>query len=303
MKKASPGLVLAIAIAGISFAGPLTRLSDAHPLAIATWRMIFAIIIVALFLIPTGSWRELQKLAWSDTIVGIVAGVLLALHFWSWNASIELTSVSASVFLVNLQPVFVALLSVVWLREKPAGTQWGGIAVALFGAMVIALGQNSGGTSGGTNPPLGNALALIGAITAAIYYSSGRKLRRSLSLWPYVALVYGACLITLLVMVVGSGVSLGPYPRSEFAIFAALALGPMMLGHTGMNYALRYMPAYVVNIAVLGEPVGATILAAILPGIKEMPSIATILGGGLILTGMVLTLPRTRTSTATDAGA
>jgi drug/metabolite transporter (DMT)-like permease len=87
-------------------------------------------------------------------------------------------------------------------------------------------------------------------------------------------------------------VPLTPQPPRELAIFAGLALGPMLLGHTGMNYALRYLPAYVVNLTVLGEPIGATLLAALLPGIAEVPTLITVIGGGLILAGVVLAARR-----------
>jgi drug/metabolite transporter (DMT)-like permease len=75
----------------------------------------------------------------------------------------------------------------------------------------------------------------------------------------------------------------------ELAIFSALAIGPMLLGHTGLNWALKYLPAYVVNLTLLGEPVGATVLAAVLPGIREVPGVATLSGGALILAGIYMT--------------
>jgi drug/metabolite transporter (DMT)-like permease len=286
--------VLAISIAGISFAGPLIRLSDADPLAIAVWRLLFSLLIVGVLLAATGSWRELRLLRRSEGLLGTAAGIMLALHFWSWNTSIGLTTIAASVVLVNLQPAFVALISARWLREAPGRMQWLGIFVALCGAAVVAL---AGGAINGGSPRmamLANLLAVAGAITAAMYYTTGRKLRAGLSLWPYVTVVYGACLVTLLVLSAASGVRLTGYPPSEFMIFAALAAGPIMLGHTGMNYALRYLPAYIVNLAVLGEPIGATVLAALLPGIREVPTIGTLAGGALVLAGMILTLWRRR---------
>ena len=109
-----------------------------------------------------------------------------------------------------------------------------------------------------------------------------------------VALVYGACLVTLLGLAAGLRVPLAPQPPRELAIFAALAVGPMMLGHTGMNWALRYLPAFVVNLTTLGEPIGATLLAALLPGIREVPPAQTVAGGALVLAGVVVALPRPR---------
>ena len=220
---------------------------------------------------------------------------MLALHFWSWNSSISLTSVAASVVLVNTQPVVVALLSVVWLREQPTRRQWTGIAIAMLGALIVASPSFASSASDATAHPralLGNMLALGGAITAAIYFVAGRRLRASLDLWPYVGLVYGTCFLVLLVLSVVAGAPLAPQPARELAIFAALAAGPMLLGHTGLNWALKHSPAYVVNLTLLGEPLGATIIAALLPGIREVPTPATLLGGGVVLAGILLTARR-----------
>ncbi len=293
MNRPSPVAILGLSLLGISFAAPLVRLSAAHPVAIATWRLGFSLIVIAIALIVSGQWRQLRTLRARDLAVASAAGVMLALHFWSWNTSVDLTTVAASVVLVNLQPVFVALLSATWLREPPARQQWLGILVALAGAGVVASeGFMDVVVATGHRPMLGNLLAVAGAVTAAIYYVIGRGLRKTIDLWAYVAVVYGACFVALLAISAMLAVPLTPHPPRELAIFAGLALGPMLLGHTGMNYALRYMPAYVVNLTVLGEPIGATLLAALLPGIAEVPTIITLVGGGLILGGVVLAARR-----------
>src|SRR2546423_7155155 len=132
-------VVLWLALIGISFAGPLVRLSHAHPLAIAIWRLGFALVIIAVALVVTGSWRQWRRLDRNGTAIALAAGVMLALHFWAWNASVNLTTVSASVVLVNMQPALVALLSAVWLREPPTARPWFGIGVAVVGACIVAL--------------------------------------------------------------------------------------------------------------------------------------------------------------------
>jgi drug/metabolite transporter (DMT)-like permease len=160
----------------------------------------------------------------------------------------------------------------------------------MLGALVVVLPdlRSSASLSASARALLGDALALIGAVTAASYYVIGRRLRQALDLWAYVALVYGACLATLFVMAFAMDVPLGPYPAREYGIFALLALGPMMLGHTGMNWALRHARAYQVNIVLLGEPIGATLLAALLPGIRERPTLFTLVGGVIVLAGILL---------------
>ena len=291
-------LVLILALVGISFAGPLVRLSTAHPLTIAIWRLGFSLLIIGVFLLATGGWRQWMRLDRKGFVVAVGAGAMLAVHFWTWNASIALTTVAASVVLVNLQPAIVAVLSVLWLKEPPTQRQWIGIAIAMGGALVVALPDfGAAGGDAGRNPLLGDLLAVIGAITAAVYFVVGRRLRATLDLWPHVSLVYGSCLVVLVgfALLVHAPVLVQP-PR-EMAIFAALAIGPMLFGHTGLNWALKYMPAYVVNLTLLGEPVGATMLAAALPGIRELPTMMTLAGGVLILVGIFVTARKTAIAT------
>jgi drug/metabolite transporter (DMT)-like permease len=159
-------------------------------------------------------------------------------------------------------------------------------------AVVFASAGSADAEGASSRPLLGNTLALFGAVTAALYYLTGRRLRKKLDLVPYVTLVYGACLGALLVIAALVNAPLLPQPRREWAIFTGLAIGPMLLGHTGMNWALGYLPAYVVNITVLGEPVGAILLGAMLPGIREVPTAGVLSGGALVLGGILLTLPR-----------
>jgi drug/metabolite transporter (DMT)-like permease len=283
-------LVLCLALIGISFAGPLVRLSHAHPLAIAIWRLGFSLVIIAIALVATGSWRQWTRLDRRGLLVAVGAGTMLAFHFWTWNASIGLTTVAASVVLVNMQPALVALLSAGWLHEPPSRRQWLGIGIAMAGAFVVALPDMASETHAASGRALlGDVLALIGAATAACYFVAGRKLRSTLDLWPYVAVVYGTCFVVLLALAAAVHAPVLGQPPRELAIFAALAIGPMLFGHTGLNWALKYLPAYVVNLTLLGEPVGATVLAAILPGIREVPGVATLFGGALILAGIYVT--------------
>lgn len=286
--------MLAAALIGISFAGPLVKLSTADPLVIATGRLGFSLPIVAAFLATSGEWRQWRRVTKRQFLLSTFAGIALALHFWAWNASVHMTTLAASVTLVSLQPAFVLAISAFLLREYPTRVQLIGIGVAFVGAAVIA-------TGGGDVPPgrtgsaaMGNLLAVLAAVTAAIYYSTGRYLRQSFGIWAYVGMVYLACFITLLLLVTVQGRPLGPQPPRELGIFIALALGPMLLGHTGMNWALKYMPAYIVNLVVLGEPIGATILGAVLPGLREIPPLTTLIGGVIVLAGVLVTTRSTR---------
>ncbi len=288
-------LVLALAIFGISWAAPLIRLSSAPPLVIAGWRLVIAESVLMVLLVWRGDWRVWRRMPARDHLLAAGAGGMLALHFWSWNASLAYTTVAASVVLVNLQPALVVVGSVLLLDERATSRQLLGLAVGITGALLVAVpallgGQPLAGLA--TSAPLGlpprlfgNLLALAGAITASLYYLAGRRLRAGLDLVPYVALVYGWCTIVVFALAVANGDALLPWPTRDWAIFAGLAAGPMLLGHTGMNWALRHLPAHVVNLTVLGEPVGASLLAMLIPAIGERPDLWTLLGGALILAG------------------
>jgi drug/metabolite transporter (DMT)-like permease len=285
--KILPAVLLA-AILGISVSGPLARLANAEPLAIAVWRLTLAMALISGILLVTGQWREWRTLSRRDVLVGSGAGVLLAVHFWAWIASLGMTTVAASVLLVNLHPVVIVAGSAFWLGERPTRTQVLGIALALLGAAVIAFGDAGPASGDSSRALLGDALALLGAFAVGLYYLAGRSIRQRLTLWPYVGLVYGACLATLLVFAVAMGTHLWPHAPREWMLFAGIALGPMMLGHTGFNWSLRYVPAYVVSLAVLAEPVGAALLAMVIPGIRETPSGWVVAGGVVVLAGLAL---------------
>ncbi len=294
--------MLLAAILGISVSGPLARLSAAAPLAIAAWRLTLAMGLIALLLAVTGSWREYRTLARRDLLIALGAGALLALHFWSWITSITLTSVAASVVLVNLHPVVIVTGSALFLHERPTRRQVFGIVSAILGALLVGYGD-AGGSDAAPNALAGDLLALVGAATVGVYYLVGRALRQRLTLWPYVGLVYGAALVVVLGLAIAIGVPLWPQPERELWIFTGIAIGPMMLGHTGFNWSLRYVPAYLVSLAILAEPAGATLLAAFLPGIAETPSAWTLTGGALILGGLALgTLGGHQAPAAPDAG-
>jgi drug/metabolite transporter (DMT)-like permease len=306
------GIVLALSVFGISWAAPLIRLSSAPPLVIAGWRLVIAECVLLAMLVWRREWVAWRRLSRGDHLLAACAGGMLALHFWSWSASLAYTTVAASVVLVNLQPAIVAAGSALWLRETVTRQQMAGLLLGILGALLVtapAILGSAPSANLATSAPLGlpprifgDLLALVGAITASLYYLTGRRLRATLDLVPYVALVYGWCTIVLFALAVGRGDRLGPYGATDWAIFAGLAAGPMLLGHTGMNWALRHLPAHVVNLTVLGEPVGASLLAMLIPAIGERPDLWTIAGGALILVGAVWAL-QTKSGETGRAGA
>jgi drug/metabolite transporter (DMT)-like permease len=265
------------------------RFTDAPAIVVAAWRLILSVLFIGVVLAIRRT--PMPLLSRRDWLLSAAAGVFLALHFWAWIASLDLTTIASSVVLVSTQPVFVAVLSGMFLGEAATRRQWIGIFIAVSGAFVIARGD----FALGPEALLGDALALSGAIFVSIYYVIGRRLRSMMELWWYIGIIYGiAALVLAGAALLMPGVRMTGHAGQDWRVFAALAAGPMMLGHTLVNYSLRYLRAYVANLALLGEPVGATLIAFALPAIAEVPGPQTLLGGMLILTGIGLTVLKRR---------
>lgn len=296
-----PALALLAATVAVSWSGPLVRLAEAPSLAVAAWRLVLSVAMVALVLAVRREGRALLRLRGRDLFLAAASGALLGLHLWSWFASVRATSVASAVLLVSTYPFWIGLLSMRFLGERPAAREWLGIGVALAG--VAAIGWDDFRAGGGAL--LGDGLALLSALLVAGYFTIGRDLRQRLDLWSYVAVVYAAAAVVLMgIAAAAADVPLGGYPTGDWLVFLALAAGPTLVGHTGVNYAIRYMPAYVANLAILGEAVGAIIIAWLLPGIREAPPAGALAGGALVLAGIAVgTIRRRRRPSGAAPGA
>jgi drug/metabolite transporter (DMT)-like permease len=270
--------VLATGIAAVSTAALLIREADAPSLVIAAFRLSLASLPLLLL---TGIRRQRlpsgQPLFW----LTLLSGVFLALHFGFWVASVKQTSIITSVVLVTTTPLFIGLAGGYLLNEAPGRAIWLALAVAAAGTLVMVSEDfNTGGDT-----LAGDAFALLGGLFAAGFLMVGRRvLGAGSSLLGYTAVTYSIAALLLLAAVLVAGESLQGYSERTYLFLVLLALVPQLIGHTAVNYSLGRMPAIVVSLAILGEPVGATILAAIFLG--EDPSPLQVAGGLLVLSGV-----------------
>ncbi len=255
-------IVLASAVTVVSTASILIRLAQAEgasSLTIAAARLGLAAAILAPF-----AWlkagREIMRLGRRELGMCLLSGLFLAMHFWAWISSLEYTSVASSAALVTTNPFWVGLASTVLLRERPTPAALAGIALIVAGSVLI-FAADSGGNATATCPLVGNALALAGAICASGYLLVGRALRARISLTAYVWLAYMVAAILLGAAVAASRTPAASLSVPAWGFVALLAIGPQLIGHTAFNWAMRRLTATFVAIAILGEPVGAAILA------------------------------------------
>ena len=276
-----PYLVLLAAVVCVSLASVLVRAAAAPALAIAVYRVGLASLLLGPFALPDllRTFPSLgPRLRWS--LLG--AGVALGVHFAAWISSLSYTSIASSVLLVNTAPLLTLVLSRVFLKETPPPLVLFAMGIALLGVALIAWGDMGSGPA----PVRGDLLAGLGALALSVYHVFGRALRNALPLGAYVLGVWLVGAFFLAALAIVTGVPLAGYSGRTLLVFLALALVPTLGGHGLQNRALRFLPAPTVGLFLLGEPVGASVLAYFF--YSEIPTRTTLVGGAFVLLGLVL---------------
>ncbi len=281
--KGSAIAIILVGLLSISFASIFIKMCDAPSMVIATYRLVIASLFYVGFTSVKGG-KISRGLSVSQIKIMVVSAIFLTIHFSTWITSLKYTSVASSVVLVQSAPIFVALGSFVFLRERPSFLMILGIVIALVGTIIISIHDFSLDQSS----LIGNLLALGGAIGAAGYLLAGRSLRAKVDTFRYVTIVYSITAALLLTITLFSGASMTGYSPRIYLLFLAIAFFPQIIGHTSFNWALKYFSATAVSILLLGEPIGASILAVIFLG--ETLSLVKIIGGMVILGGVVLAI-------------
>jgi drug/metabolite transporter (DMT)-like permease len=294
--RAAP--VLAIAALSTSSGAVLVRLADSPAAVTAFWRLGLSVAVLIPVLLYRGGWREWKALGTRESLLLVFSGLCLALHFLTWFRSLDFTSVASSTVLVSTHPLFVGLLSARLLGESPTRREWLGLSLAVAGALAVGWGD----FRAGPDPFRGDLLAVAAAAFAALYFIAGRRLRGRLGLLPYVVPVYSIAAVTCLLYGKGADLPFTGWSTGTWWALVGLAVGPTLLGHTGFNWALRHVRAYVVSVILLFEPLGATLLAILVIGRAELPGSNTLIGGTAILAGVWISI-RARFTAPDTSGA
>jgi drug/metabolite transporter (DMT)-like permease len=270
-----------VGVLAVGAAAIFIRLADAPALGIAFWRCTLGVIALS----PLAAFKRERVPKGRDLWVGAVAGIALGAHFGTWIASLDYTSVAASVVLVSTTPVFVAIAAYLLLGERTSLLSFAGLVLAIAGTAVIA----GTGPDAGNAAFFGNILALVGAVAMAVYVLIGRSLRTGgVGALSYSILGYSSAALALLPVALLSGAQLWGYSATTWFWLFVITLGPQLLGHTVLNWALEYVSASIVSGSVLAEPVIAALLAWFV--LSEKPGLETLLGGLVVLTGLYLLL-------------
>ena len=286
MRKGPIYLAIFLYVLCMSTSSIIIRYCTAPALIISLYRVIFTTGIAGVLgsTAPAG----IKELSRRDFFFIIGSGVFLALHLGFWITSLSYTSISSSVLFTNLQVIFVLIFSSLLLKEKVNRWVTGGILTALLGSLLIVQGDLQSGKF------MGDMLALLSGLFVAVYFIIGRNVRARVDVWTYTSLAAGAAALVLLVGCKAAGISLTGYPRLDWLLFLVQAVGPGIVGHASLNWALKYVKAPIVSVSVLGESVGASLLAFLI--FHEALAWYQMIGGLFILTGIYIAATHEKTA-------
>jgi len=290
-----PYIALFISIVSVSFAAILIKLSSAEPLSIAFYRLLFTTLLILPFVIFFKKTREeIKELPRKTLLIMIGIGFILAAHFAFWITSLSYTSVASSVILVTAHPILVGPVSHFFFKEKLSIINSIGIIVSVMGVIILVTGNIQPGVE--TIDTLeGNILAILGGVMAGLYILGGRKIRKTVSVTSYAFIVYSICAIVLFVLCIVFNSELINISLTDFEILIVMAIVAGIFGHTLYNWSLKHVRASLASVALLGEPLGSTFWAILIPAIAQIPSNYTVFGGAIILLGIYLTAKKTKT--------
>ena len=274
-------LLVVIAVSFFSTSAVLVRWAE--PLGayeVTLWRMLIATLTVGIIGL---SKSQIPRIHRSDLPKFILFGFITAIHFGSYIASLQFTSIAHSLTLVYTAPVFVALLSAFFLKESISARKWGGIAIVVVGVAVLA------GFEPKMTPRMwiGDASAIVSAIAFGFYSVAGRSQRAGYRLLTYTFFVYLSAAFWI------APIAIANFSASEYGfrqIISILLLGilPLGLGHTLYNAALRRMNATYANLIASQEVTGGILLGVLF--LHEIPGPSAVLGVVITLVGIVLVL-------------
>lgn len=277
--------ILTISILSVAISPILVRLAGNPGLDFAFWRSIFS----ALLLLPFAfnKRKSFAKISPKDAFLLGLSGILLGVHFYTWILSLSFTSVASSTVIVTATPIFVAILGWFWLKEKLNKATWIGIMLGFLGTCLLAYAEPQ--TMRFPMAWWGNLLSFFAMICIGIYLMIGRKLRKHMPWVEYVFCVYAAAALTTILMQVGSQRLPTLEGKVIFWSFIA-ALFPSLIGHGGMNYAIKFHHPAFLSLLVLTEPLLSSLVAFFIW--EESPNRWAMLGMSLIMLGVAYPILR-----------
>ena len=277
----NPYFFVVIGVLAVSSSSLFVKLSTAPAGVIAFYRLFFSVLIILPWFLRNHLY-EIREISNRDLLLSAIAGIFLAFHFIFWFESLNYTSVASSTVLVTLQPLFAFFGTYLFFHEKIPLRTGISAAMAIIGSVLISWGDFY------LSPQafFGDVLALFACALITAYLLFGQSVRKRVSAMAYTFLLYSISSLTLLIYVLIKKEPLFPYPPSDWGCFLLLAILPTLMGHSLFNLALKWVSTNIISMAILFEPVGATVLAYLF--LHESVAWNQWLGGLVVLIGLGL---------------
>lgn len=283
--KTNIGLYLALlfGVLSLSTSAIFVRLANAPSAITAFFRLFFAALLLMPFLLTSKeNKRQLLSLSKKQWTLGILSGLLLSAHYMLWFESLRHTSVASSTVIVTLQPLFSIAIGYVFLKERFHKSAIGGCLIAIAGCFLIGWGD----FQISSQALFGDLLAFLAAGFISIYFFIGQAVRKKLSAVPYSVISYLSSSLFLGCCAMMEGSTFSGYPAATWLAFGGLALISTVFGQFIFNWLLKWIPATVISMSILGETIGTCILAYFI--LNEAISFQQGVGITTILLGLVL---------------
>ncbi|SFF17036.1 Permease of the drug/metabolite transporter (DMT) superfamily [Bacillus sp. OV194] len=279
---------LIVGIVAVSFSSIFVKLSDAPVSVQGMYRLLFTV----LFMLPFAGkqFKHSKQVTPRQWLLLFLSGMFLALHFLLWMGSLKLTTVASSTIILALQPVFVLIGAFFLFKERTTAASLAGMGVAICGAVLIGWGDV------GISPEnlLGDVLSFLGTLAVAVHMLIGQHLLRRIPSYFYSLSVFVSAIAVFALYNLGAGIAMAGYSKHDWTVFFLLAIVPTVFGHVLFNWLMKYVSATTISVNILGEPVGASILAYFM--LNEHISAFQAAGGFLVCTGLYLFLRTNRPS-------
>lgn len=274
--KLNPKLVVLFGALGVSMSPIFIKWSESPALTIAFYRMLTTVILLSPYIIAK-NLKEIKHIGQKNLISIIISGIFLGLHFSAWILSLQYSTVASATVLVNTSPILLMFITYFVFKEKISKYKILAVLGAFVGSMLLAYGD----FFGGSNALLGDGYALLGAFFVSFYLLIGNKVRQNVSMTSYTYLTYCFAALTILITNLFVGHPLVVTAPREYILFLGMAIFPTLLGHSLFNWSLKYVSATYISMAILLEPILASILAIFI--FSELPSLLQFIGAMIVI--------------------
>ncbi|MBB3054580.1 DMT family transporter [Mucilaginibacter gotjawali] len=282
----NPKFSLVIGILCISFAPIFVRFADAPPVTAAFYRMLIALVCLA----PYCFIKRNLKIDRKTFIIAIAGGILFGADIAVWNISLTITSATISSLIANITPVWVGLLSLIFLKKRSGKLFWAGTCIAIIGIIILA-GYK---TVFSINANLGLWLALLSSLLYAIYILLTKSILDQVETLTLVFYnLAGATVFLGLICMFQQGNML-VFSGNTWLCFAGLGLICQLTGWLTITHSLRFLPSTKVSLALLARAVIAGFWAFLL--LNERLGLSEIVGSVIVLAGIALTFLKPKQS-------